>query len=177
MKKITVSLLSCIILSLMGCAITGRVSTATYNLPLPDSTFAIFSDTMSTLTEQKIQKHIITKLTSLGLKQTDDFKKADHIVVYSYNVGSGQTYVSSSPDFVFGGQKVSSHTEYPRYFQIGLVDREASIKANKIIYTFQGEVYSSGSSSNVAYLAKYFVDQIFLNYGQDVNDKPFIVSP
>ncbi len=135
------------------------------------------TNTMLTLTEQKVQRHIIDKLSSLGFKQIADAKKVDYIVVYSYDIGSGQTYVSISPDFVFGGQKVSSQTEYSRYFQIGLVDRKASMQLTKIIYAFQGEVYSSGSSSNIVYLAKYFIDQIFTNYGQNIDDKRFIVLP
>ena len=175
--KFPVVLLLFFCLSVTGCVISGRVSTATYATPPQNSTFAIITNTMLTISEQKVQRHIIDKLSSLGFKQTHDTENVDYIVVYSYNIGSGQIYVSSSPDFVFGGQQVSSHTEYPRYFQIGIVDRKASIQSKKLFYAFQGEVYSSGRSSNIAYLAKYFIDQIFANYGLNVDDKHFVVLP
>ncbi len=176
-KTVSTAFLLLLLFSLTSCAITGRVSTATYTTPPQNSTFAIMTNTMLTLTEEKVQKHIISKMESLGFELIDDVKQADYIVIYSYDIGGGQTYVSSSPDFVFGGQKVSSHTEYPRYFHIGLVDSIGSVQANKIIYAFKGEVYSSGSSSNIAYLAKYFIDQIFVNFGLNVDDKRFVVVP
>ncbi len=165
---------------LTGCAhISGRVSTVTYTLPLANSTFAIYSDSMPTISEQKVQRLIVDRMSSLGYKQTDDIATADYVVMYSYNIGGGEAHtdVSSSPDVVFGGHRVSSssYTLYPRYFQIGIVDKRASEQSKKIIFAFQGEVYSKGSSYNIGRVAGYFLDQIFMNYGQSVNEKYFIV--
>jgi hypothetical protein len=180
MKKpqwyIVISILSILIGSL-ACApgiISGRISTATY-YPYPaNATFFVVPSDRLTLTEKNLQNLIAREMEKLGFMRSTESNKADLAVVYSYSIGAGSTSVSSSPDFVWGGQKVESSTKYPRYFSVGIIDRRKTINSKEPVFVWQGEIYSSGSSSNIAWLAESFIPELFKWYGKNVSDKVFI---
>jgi len=165
------------ILSSTACApgiISGRISTATYQSYPTNATFFVVSSDRLTLTEKNLQNFIAREMEKLGFKRSTESNNADLAVVYSYSIGAGSTSVSSSPDFVWGGQKVESSTKYPRYFSVGIIDRGKTINSKEPVFIWQGEIYSSGSSSNIAWLAESFVPELFKWYGKDVTNKIFI---
>lgn len=176
MQKKRVLFFLLILPMISSCALTlsGRVNTAAY-VEIPKSaSFVVVSSNNLTLTERNIQTMIVNHMVEKGFQVADDATTADIAAVYSYQIGAGTTSVSSSPDFVFGGQQVHSSTVYPRYFQITLVDLKASKLPDKVEIIWQGEIYSKGSSSNISYLAKHFVDELFNHFGQTVSNKTFM---
>lgn len=162
-------------LLLGGCvaALNGTVSTATHGNPPQQPLFTVISPDSLSLTERNISSLIEAKMSERGYRKAASRAVANVAVLYKYSFGSGRTHVSSSPDFVWGGQKVESTTTYPRFFQIVLVDLEKSKIPDKIEIIWQGEVYSSGSSTNFSKLAVHFVDVLFENYGSTVTNKNF----
>lgn len=174
LKKLWAIILLAILPTVNACVptmLTGRVSTATYvEVPQTASFVVVGSDNIA-LTERNIQALIVDRMKSRGFRQTEDSSTADIVVLYSYSIGAGQTAVTSSPDFVWGGQKVQSSTIYPRYFQITLVNQKAYLKGTII---WQGEIYSKGSSANISWLAESFIDEIFRHFGQTVTNKKFM---
>ncbi|MEP6934492.1 MAG: hypothetical protein ABI988_11190, partial [Nitrospirota bacterium] len=116
-------------------------------------------------------EHIEKKMAEHGYRKVFPEEVPNVAVLYKYSVDSGITSVSSSPDYVMGGQKVESSFEYPRFFEIVLVDLE-KFKAPEASKTIrQKEVYSSGSSTNIARLAPHFIDVLFENYGSTVTNR------
>lgn len=176
MKKfilyITLIVVSVIITSCAGY-IRGKVSSALYSNVPEGGTFAVLEPKSVNLTEKNIQKNIIEQMELKNFNHTTELENADIIVNYSYSIGAGRTSVSSSPDYVMGGTKVSSSTSYPRYFQISLIDVKVTKLKNKPVIYWQGEVYSSGSGSNISFLSAYFIDEIFANFGETVDNKGF----
>ena len=168
-------LLSILGLLFVGCVATlnGTVSTASYTAPPQQSLFTIISPDSLSLTERNINGLIEKKMSERGYKKADSQQAANVAVLYKYSIGSGHTDVSSSPDFVWGGQKVVSNTSYPRFFEIAVVDLQKSKLPQKIEIIWQGEVRSSGSSANISWLAAHFVDVLFENYGTTVTNKHF----
>lgn len=162
-------------LILSGCAgvFHGTVSTATYTDPPQQPLFTVFSSDLLSLTEKNITALIETKMSERGYTKAGSREAANVAVFYKYSVGLGRTHVSSSPDFVWGGQKVVSTTVYPRFFQIVVVDLERSKLPEKIEIIWHGEVYSSGSSANISKLAGHFIDELFENFGTTVTNKRF----
>lgn len=159
---------------LSACAptvITGRMSAATYQMPPQGASFTLAGSGAPTLTERQIQELIKAQLESRGFRFTAPSDDADFLVVFSYSMGAGKTVVSSSPDFVWGGQKVSSSTSYPRYFQISMVDVASSQKENQVVFAWQAEIYSSGSSQNISWLAEHFVPKLFEKFGESVSSE------
>ena len=154
--------------------ISGRISTATYQSYPTNATFFVVPSDKLTLTEKNLQNLIAMEMEKLGFKRSTESNKADLAVIYSYSIGAGSTSVSSSPDFVWGGQKVGSSTEYPRYFSVGIIDRAKTINLKEPVFIWQGEIYSSGSSSNIAWLAESFVPELFKWYGKNDTNKVFI---
>ena len=110
-----------------------------------------------------------------GFHLADSADNADFAVMYSYSIGAGKTIVSSSPDFVWGGQKVDSSTTFPRYFQVSIVDVGLSRKRNQLTFSWQAEIYSSGESQNISWLADHFVPKLFENFGKTANNQPIII--
>jgi hypothetical protein len=158
---------------LAGCApalLSGRLSAASYRQLPAGATFAVIGSGSLTLTERHIQDLIRAQMESLGFQLSQQADAADFAVVYSYSIGAGNTVVSSSPDFVWGGQKVSSATSYPRYFQVSIVDIPASRTKNELVISWQAEIYSQGSSQNVSWLAEHFVPELFKRFGQTTNN-------
>ena len=125
----------------------------------------------SPITERIIREHIEKKMAEHGYRKASPEEVPNVAVLYQYSGGSGITSVSSSPDYVIGGQKVESSSEYPRFFEIVLVDLEKfqAPEASKTIW--QGEVYSSGSSTNISRLAPHFIDVLFEKYGLTVTNR------
>lgn len=162
-------------LLLGGCVATldGTVSTATHGNPPQQPLFTVISPDSLSLTERNISSLIEAKMSERGYRKAASRAAASVGVLYKYSFGSGRTHVSSSPDFVMGGQKVNSTTTYPRFFEIVLVDLEKSKFPENIEMIWQGEVYSSGSSTNISKLAVHFVDVLFENYGSTVTNKNF----
>lgn len=164
-------------LSLVSCVV-GRVSTASYSAIPLGATFIVLEPTKFSLTEKKIQENISEQMKLNGFKKVADKNTADIIVNYSYSIGAGvtKTSVSSSPNLVTGGTNVrsSSSTSYPRYFQITLIDKQSTLSFEKIKIFWQGEVYSSGTSSNISRVSKEFIAEIFNNLGKTIDNKRFI---
>jgi hypothetical protein len=154
--------------------ILGRVSAATYQPHPGSATFFLVQSDRFTLTEQNIQALIVKEMEKLGFKRVPDRRTADLAVVYSYSIGTGTTSVSSRPDFVWGGQRVESSTEYPRYFDVAIIDLARTLDQKEPVFVWQAELYSSGSSSNIAWLAESFVPELFKWYGKNVSNKRFM---
>jgi hypothetical protein len=169
------TLLSVIGLLLTACvaALDGTVSTATYTEPPQQPLFIVISPNSLSLAEHNITALIEKKMSERGYKKANSRESANVAVLYKYSIGTGQIDVSSSPDFVWGGQKIESTTTYPRFFQIMVVDLKKSKIPEKIDIIWQGEVYSSGSSANISKLVIHFVDVLFENYGTTVTNKSF----
>ena len=161
------------VIALSGC-VYGTVSTATYTNPPQQPLFTVYSLDPLSLTERNIVALIETKMSEQGYEKAVLPLVANVGVYYEYSVGLGRTHVSSSPDFVWGGQKVVSTTVYPRFFRIVVVDIERSrFREKKIEIIWHGELYSSGSSVNISKLSRYFIDELFKNFGTTVTNKNF----
>jgi len=162
-------------LLLGGCVapLVGSVSTATHSSPPQLPLFTVISPDSLSLTDRNISGLIEVKMSERGYKKATSQASANVAVLYKYSLGSGRTDVSSSPDFVWGGQKVQSTTTYPRFFQIVVVDLEKSKLPENIEIIWQGEVHSAGSSTNMSKLAVHFVNVLFENYGSNVTNKNF----
>jgi hypothetical protein len=181
---ITIAIFS-VLIGTSSCTplILGRVSTATYHSYPTNATFFVVPSDRITLTEKNIQNLIANEMEKIGFRRTTSIADADLAVIYSYSIGAGTTSVSGSvssqPDFVWGGQKIEgsigSSTKYPRYFFVGIIDRAQTINPKDPVFIWQGEIYSSGSSSNIALLAESFVTEMFKWYGKNVTNKRFII--
>ena len=159
---------------LAGCAgLVGSVSTENYSNDTGNRTFEIIGPNTLSLRDKKIRGLISNKLIQYGYKPTSKDEKPNTAILYKLSIGQGATYVSSSPDYVMGGQKVESSTSYPRYMQIMIIDLQKSQLPDNVVMIWQGEVTSSGSSTNVTKLTKHFLDILFENYGKTVSDESF----
>lgn len=174
MRRLTLLFFLGLLLSGCVAALNGSVSTATYTKLPQGLSFTVVSPDSLSLTERNITALIEKKMAERGYIKASSRQAANVAVLYKYSVGSGRTEVSSSPDFVWGGQKVESTTVYPRFFQIVVVDLERSKIPEKIEILWQGEVYSSGSSENISKLASHLIDVLFANFGTTVTNKSFL---
>ena len=172
MKKLVPVLF--IILLFTACApLGGTVSTAKYAEPPPQARFTVICPDSLSLTERNITALIEKKMSEHGYVIAASREAANVAVLYKYSIGPGRTHVSSSRDFVFGGKEVSSSTSYPRVFILAMVDLEKSDIPEKMEIIWQGEIHSSGSSSNISKLAPYFIDILFENLEKTVTNKSF----
>lgn len=165
------------IVGTLACApsfISGSISAAAYQPHPADATFYVIPSDRVTLTERNIQTLIANEMEKLGFKRVADRATANLAVIYSYTIGAGTTSVSSRPDFVWGGQAVGSSTEYPRYFHIAIIDMKRTLDPKEPFFIWQAELYSSGSSLNIAWLAESFVPDLFKWYGKNVTNKSFM---
>ena len=112
-------------------------------------------------------------MSERGFVKTSASESANVTVQYKYSIGPGRTEVSSSQDYVYGGMNVSSSTEYPRTFEIIVIDDERSKASGKVEIIWQGEIYSSGSSSDMTLLAPNFIDVLYENYDTTTTNKRF----
>src|SRR5688572_28913905 len=160
---------------LLGClpsTISGRVSVASYSQPPANRSFTVLGQQLS-LTDRKIASLLDEKMTERGYQKAALPSDATVAVLFRYSVDSGSTRVSSSPDFVFGGQRVVSHVQYERFLEIVMIDLQKSDLPNKLEITWQGELRSSGSGNDMSRLAPVFIDAIFENYGKSVTNQKF----
>ena len=171
MKKLVPVLF--VILLFTACApLIGTVSTVKYTEPPPQATFTVISLDFLSLSERNICALIEKKMSEHGYVKAASRETANVAVLYKYSIGPGRTHVSSHPGFK-GRTEVESSTSYPRLFQLAIVDLEKSDIPEKMEIIWQGEIHSSGSSSNISKLAPYFIDILFENYDKTVTNKPF----
>lgn len=173
MKRLPLLILAAFALASCVRILNGTVSTAIYSAPPPQPTFAVAAPDPLSLTDRNISGLIERKMLQTGYIKAPSSKTAKVVVLYRYSIGPAKTDVSSSPDFVWGGQKVESTTTYPRFFEMVLVDTEKSSLPEKIEIIWQGEVRSRGSSENISELAGYFIDVLFENFLTTVTNKTF----
>ena len=160
---------------LTGCVpatISGRINTAQYSDPPSERSFTVVARELS-LTDRKIASLLEDKLTARGYQKAASPSHATVAVLFRYSLGSGSSVVSSMPDFVFGGQQVVSHIEYPRFFEIVIIDLQRSEIPNKVEIIWQGELRSSGTVSDMSLLSPVFVDALFEYYGKSVKNWRF----
>ena len=178
MKKLIAPVMLAAALLLGGCVSTpgiysGTVSTATYADPPSPALFVVLPPDPLSLTDRNIAALIEAKLLQLGYVKAESEGSANVAVMFNYGIGSGATTISSSPDYVMGGTNVSSSTSYPRQFRVWILDVEKTMAQEGPFITWQGEVFSSGSSANISNVAPVFVDVLMGNAGQDVTNKSF----
>ena len=177
MKSRAILLILSAVVALAGCAtpgfLTGSVSTAFYAEPQGQRKFVIFQPDSLSLRDKQISDLIAQKLVERGYVKASSQKDANAAVLFKYSVGQGTVDVTSSPDFVWGGQKVESTTRYPRFFQLIIVDLQKSQLPERVEVIWQGEVYSEGSTSDIMRLAEHFINTLFDNYGKTVKAKRF----
>jgi hypothetical protein len=168
-------LLGALGLFLAGCPtmLSGRVNAVVDVVPPQHLLFTMTSKDSISLRERTIVGLIEKKLSERGFVKASSPEVAIIAVHYQYSLGSGTTDVSSSQDFVFGGQKVSSSTSYPRTFDIAIIDIEKSKTSGKVAIIWQGALYSKGSSADMTWLAPYFIDVLFEHYGKTVTNQTF----
>jgi hypothetical protein len=154
--------------------ISGTVSTAKLAEPPPNHKFIVVVKDQMDLTGKIIAELIEHKMIDHGYTKASSLETANVEVLFNYSIGTGQTVVSSHPDYSQGGQQVvASRTRYPQFFQIAIVDLSKPKTPDKLEIIWQGEVHSSGSSSNMSELAGPFLDELFENYGNTVTNKTF----
>jgi hypothetical protein len=168
-------LLSILGLLLAGCPsmLSGRVNTVVDESPPQQLQFTVITKDSISLRERTIVGLIEKQMSERGFIKAASPESATVAVHYQYSLGSGTTDVSSSPDFVFGGQQVSSSTSYPRTFDIAVIDVEKSKASGKVAIIWQGALYSRGSSADMTWLAPYFIDVLFEHYGKTVTNQTF----
>ena len=173
--KINIYTIIFISILLSSCAgyLSGSFSTANYSDTNTRKIFKIIGPNTLTLKDKQIRDLISKKLITYGYSPASNEKEANIAVLYKLSIGQGSTYVSSRPDIVFGGQKVSSSTRYPRFMQIMIIDLYKSKLPDKVVMIWQGEVTSKGSSTNEIKLTENFLDILFENYGKTITDESF----
>jgi hypothetical protein len=184
MKKIKpiIGLILLCLIVLTGCFyfqthIEGRVSTAKYRDLFEGGAFSVVGSKEISLTDKYVQDLIVAQMKANGFRFTDDLSKAEILVLYSYSIGPGRTEVEvqSRRSFVRGGTQVSSSssTQFPRQFEIAIIDAKKTVETQKLEIIWQGEINSEGSSQNIKWLAKYFLEELFKNLNQTVTDQRF----
>jgi hypothetical protein len=167
-------------LAVLVCAcvptlVHGRVSSALYASPPLRASFSVVGpDGPSTaLSERQIQTLIAGQMVSLGFAHASSPDSADLAVLYSYSIGSATTQLSSAPDPVFGGQKVASQTQYPRSFQVTIVEQRPSVPPDQRKVLWKGELFSAGSSADIGEMSLHFVPEIFRSFGKSETNRRF----
>ena len=115
-------LISMAAISLAGC-ISGTVSTASYSDPPQQATFFVLSSDSSSRTERHISALIEDKMSARGYRQATSLQAANIGVRYKYSVDPGSVSVDSN------GQ---ADWEFPRHFQIAVIDLQKSKMREKI---------------------------------------------
>ena len=126
--------------------------------------FIVLSSDSSSLTERIISALNEDKMSARGYEKATSLEAANIGVRYKYSVDPGSISVDSN------GQ---ADWEFPRHFQIAVIDLQKSKMPEKIEVLWQGEVYSMGTSANMFLLAPVFIDALFDNYGKTGTDKSF----
>lgn len=164
------ALIAMIAMLLSACtSLQGTVSTIYYNDPPQPSLFHVSPNSLS-VTDRNISALIEAKLIEKGYQKATTPEAANVGVVYKYSFDSSGS-VHSVPDYAVGGH--ATYTTYPRHFQIAVFDLRKPLSQDKITFLWQGEIYSAGMSRNIGFLAPYFIEVLFENYGQTVSNKTF----
>ena len=156
-------LISMAAISLASC-VRGTVSAVSYSDPPQPPMFIVLSSDSPSRTERIISARIEDKMSARGYRQATSLEAANIGVRYKYSVDPGNVSVDSN------GQ---ADWEFPRHFQIAVIDLQKSKMPEKIEVLWQGEVYSMGTSTNMFLLAPVFIEALFENYGETVTNKSF----
>ena len=156
-------LISMASVSLAGC-ISGTVSTVSYSDPPQPPIFIVLSPDSLSLTERIISARIEEKMSARGYGKATSLEAANIGVHYKYSIDPGSVTVDSN------GQ---ADWEFPRHFQIAVIDLQKSKMPETIELLWEGEVYSTGTSTNMSLLAPVFIEALFENYGETVTNKSF----
>jgi hypothetical protein len=156
-------LISMAAISLAGC-ISGTVSTVSYSDPPQPPMFIVLSPDSLSLTESIISARIEEKMSTRGYGKATSLEAANIGVRYKYSVDPGSVSVDSN------GQ---ADWEFPRHFQIVVIDLQKSKMPEKAEVLWQGQVDSTGTSTNISLLAPVFIEVLFENYGETVTNKSF----
>jgi len=157
-----------ICLSACAASLQGTVSAISYNGHPQSPLFFVISTDSFSVTERNISALIEAKLTEKGFQKANSLELANVGVIYKYSIDQ-----SGSIHSVPAGQGSTTFTTYPRHFQIALIDLQKSKIPEKIEFLWQGEVYSAGTSRNIALIAPSFIEVLFENYGKTVSNKNF----
>jgi hypothetical protein len=137
---------------LAGCVtpteFRGTVSSKAHSEISPPRSFAIVGSNSGSIAEAEIERFMSEAMIAQGFQPAAKTKPAQLAITYAMSIGDPRSQVSSSPDFVWGGQQVSSYTTYSRFMQIKLYDIEGAQVADDATLIWQAEVSSEGSSSN-----------------------------
>jgi len=123
--------------------------------------FIVLSSGSLSLTERNILALIEGNMSERGYQKANSFESANVGVVYKYSIDPAGS-VHSYPGYAVGG-----HGTYATHLQ-------KSKPPEKIEVVWQGELYSVGTSRNIALLAPYFIDVLFENFGTTVTNKSFL---
>jgi hypothetical protein len=170
------TLIGVVALMLNACVamISGRVDTASHQQGTLAGTFTVISPDELSLMDRALSEMIANRMLKQGFERATDLSTPDVAVLFSYAIGDASVW--SQPDFVRGGHSV--YSVRPRSFQLILVNLAESRQRGELSVLWQGETYSTGSSSDIRRVAPYFLDAIFDNFGETVSNKtwtrPFI---
>lgn len=170
--------LAFVILSILaGCApylIGGKVSTIAMSEPR-GTTYAIVGQKVPTISDMQLQAEIHKRMQAKGFSINES---PAIVVLYEYNIGNGRTSSSNWNNLVTGRNEVHTTTYFDLWFRLILIDGE-SAKSGQVLVIWQGEVSSTGSNTNMAELAPYFLDELFarLNKTQVENFSKFEIKP
>lgn len=177
----TLKRLGCLGISLAAAAcslLSGRVSSVAIT-PVPvGASFFVANSEVPTVGERHMADLLGKEMRARGFVEAMEPSAADLGVNYQFNLGTGTSNLSSSPNYITGGSDVSSVTTYPRFLQVILLDKKASEAAQKPVIIWQAEIFSQGSGSNLSVLADFFVPEIFKAFGLNVTNEKFrLVTP
>jgi hypothetical protein len=163
------TLIVVVALMLNACVtmISVRVDTASYQQGNLAGTFIVIPPDELSLSGKAISEMITERMLKQGFEKATDLGAPDIAILFSYSIGGAS--VRSQPDFVRGGHYV--YSTRPRSFQLILVDLAESRRKGELTVLWQGETYSTGSSSDILRLAPYFLDAMFENFGETVSNK------
>ncbi len=158
---------------IFAASLRGRVTAAAHGEARAGASFVMGAVTgASPLAEQSIRTSIDAKLRARGLVPAADGSKPTYEVRCTIHLGNPK--VVSSPDFVVGGHSVS--TVFPRFFEIIVLDVSAGAETGQPIPVWQAELFSEGGGTDLGYLAPYFIEEAFQQWGKTASNVKFKVK-
>lgn len=160
---------------LSGCAVprylSGSVNSQVFSTPAGKRIFVVVLPESPTLRDRQIGDQIAERLIQKGYSLALSKEEANTAILYKFSIGQGLTSMSS---ITSGGQtQIISQIDYPRFFQLTIVDVQATKQAGKPVSIWQGEVYSKGTSTDTPQLAKVFLEVLFENFENSAKEKSF----
>ena len=166
-----------ILIFLGGCAIPaylkGSINSQVFSTPSGKRVFVVMLPESPSLRDRQIGNQISEYLIQNEYTPATSEEKANTAVVYKFSIGQGHTSVSSHTNSSTGKMTISSSTDYPRFFQLTIINLEESKRTGNPALIWQGEVYSTGPSTNTSKLTKPFLEELFENFGKTTNEKSF----